>query len=64
LLFSQFKIMLDILEDYLEGRKFSFGRIDGTVTGEKRQQVRERRRADGSMEVGKNPSNMRSAGVK
>ncbi|EKU23483.1 myb domain-containing protein [Nannochloropsis gaditana CCMP526] len=39
LLFSQFKIMLDILEDYLEGRKFSFGRIDGTVTGEKRQQM-------------------------
>jgi len=39
LIFSQFKIMLDILEDYLEGRGFSFGRIDGTITGDKRQQV-------------------------
>ncbi|KAL7559116.1 hypothetical protein ACA910_017527 [Epithemia clementina (nom. ined.)] len=37
LIFSQFKIMLDILEDYLEGRKMSFGRIDGSITGLQRQ---------------------------
>lgn len=37
LIFSQFKIMLDVLEDYLGSRGFSFGRVDGSVTGDKRQ---------------------------
>lgn len=37
LIFSQFKIMLDVLEDYLASRGFSFGRVDGSVTGDKRQ---------------------------
>lgn len=37
LIFSQFKIMLDVLEDYLQSRAFSFGRVDGSVTGDKRQ---------------------------
>jgi SNF2 family DNA or RNA helicase len=37
LLFSQFKIMLDILEDYLDARKFRFERIDGSITGHLRQ---------------------------
>jgi len=37
LIFSQFKIMLDILEDYLADRKHSFSRIDGSITGLKRQ---------------------------
>lgn len=37
LIFSQFKIMLDVLEDYLQSRGFSFGRVDGSVTGDKRQ---------------------------
>jgi SNF2 family DNA or RNA helicase len=37
LLFSQFKIMLDILEDYLHARQFGFERIDGSITGHKRQ---------------------------
>ncbi len=37
LLFSQFKIMLDILEDYLNLRRFGFERIDGSITGHKRQ---------------------------
>lgn len=37
LLFSQFKIMLDILEDYLDGRGMTFSRIDGSITGLKRQ---------------------------
>merc|ERR1711871_1470529 len=37
LIFSQFRIMLDIIEDYLIMKKFSYDRIDGTVTGKKRQ---------------------------
>jgi SNF2 family DNA or RNA helicase len=37
LLFSQFKIMLDILEDYLHARNFRFERIDGSITGHLRQ---------------------------
>lgn len=37
LLFSQFKIMLDILEDYLSNRQMKFERIDGSITGNKRQ---------------------------
>ena len=37
LLFSQFKIMLDILEDYLRYRVFPFERIDGGITGNDRQ---------------------------
>ena len=37
LLFSQFKIMLDIIEDYLNLRKFKCERIDGSITGLKRQ---------------------------
>jgi SNF2 family DNA or RNA helicase len=37
LLFSQFKIMLDIIEDYLHLRRFKFERIDGSITGMKRQ---------------------------
>ena len=37
LLFSQFKIMLDIIEDYLHLRKFKCERIDGSITGLKRQ---------------------------
>jgi chromodomain-helicase-DNA-binding protein 7 len=37
LIFSQFKIMLDILEDYLNVREMKFERIDGSITGHKRQ---------------------------
>ena len=37
LLFSQFKIMLDIIEDYLHLREFKCERIDGSITGLKRQ---------------------------
>lgn len=37
LLFSQFKIMLDIIEDYMHLRRFKFERIDGSITGMKRQ---------------------------
>jgi SNF2 family DNA or RNA helicase len=42
LIFSQFKIMLDILEDYLQARKMKFERIDGSITGNKRQQAIDR----------------------
>jgi hypothetical protein len=37
LLFSQFRIMLDILEDYLHVRNYSYERVDGAVTGARRQ---------------------------
>lgn len=37
LVFSQFKIMLDILQDYLALRGFKFERIDGNITGNERQ---------------------------
>jgi SNF2 family DNA or RNA helicase len=42
LLFSQFKIMLDILEDYFVARGTKFERIDGSITGNKRQQAIDR----------------------
>lgn len=37
LIFSQFRIMLNIIEDYLIYKGFSFDRVDGTITGRKRQ---------------------------
>eukprot|EP00934_Nitzschia_sp_Nitz4_P009022 Nitzschia sp. Nitz4//scaffold97_size77645//18109//25086//NITZ4_005513-RA/size77645-augustus-gene-0.24-mRNA-1//1//CDS//3329560641//9012//frame0 len=37
LLFSQFKIMLDVLEDYLHCKGLKFERIDGSITGHRRQ---------------------------
>lgn len=42
LVFSQFKIMLDIIEDYLSLKKFKFERIDGSITGKKRQMAIDR----------------------
>jgi SNF2 family DNA or RNA helicase len=42
LLFSQFKIMLDILEDYLAARELKTERIDGSITGHKRQMAIDR----------------------
>jgi len=42
LIFSQFKIMLDILEDYLNLRQFKYERIDGSITGHKRQNAIDR----------------------
>lgn len=42
LIFSQFKIMLDILEDYLNLREMKYERIDGSITGNKRQQAIDR----------------------
>jgi chromodomain-helicase-DNA-binding protein 6 len=37
LIFSQFRIMLNIIEDYLNLRYYSYERVDGAVTGKKRQ---------------------------
>jgi hypothetical protein len=37
LIFSQFRMMLDILEDYLLLRRYLYERIDGAITGAKRQ---------------------------
>ena len=42
LLFSQFKIMLDLIEDYLVSRGMKMERIDGSITGQKRQQAIDR----------------------
>jgi len=42
LIFSQFKIMLDIIEDYLSLREFKQERIDGSITGKKRQMAIDR----------------------
>lgn len=39
LIFSQFKIMLDIIEEYLFHSQFSYSRIDGDIIGKKRQYV-------------------------
>lgn len=50
LIFSQFKIMLDILEDYFSARKMKFERIDGSITGNKRQQAIDRFQSPGTAE--------------
>jgi len=50
LIFSQFKIMLDILEDYLKLRNFKAERIDGSITGRQRQMAIDRFQARGSMD--------------
>lgn len=45
LMFSQFKICLDVLEDYLKERDMQFERIDGSITGKQRQQAIDRYQA-------------------
>ncbi len=42
LIFSQFRTMLDILEDFLAFRGFSYERVDGAITGKKRQSAIDR----------------------
>ena len=42
LIFSQFRIMLNILEDYLDLRGYAYERVDGAVTGKKRQSAIDR----------------------
>eukprot|EP00550_Attheya_septentrionalis_P007683 CAMPEP_0198281478 /NCGR_PEP_ID=MMETSP1449-20131203/1401_1 /TAXON_ID=420275 /ORGANISM="Attheya septentrionalis, Strain CCMP2084" /LENGTH=2448 /DNA_ID=CAMNT_0043977257 /DNA_START=144 /DNA_END=7490 /DNA_ORIENTATION=+ len=46
LIFSQFKIMLDVLEDFLHARAMKYERIDGSITGNKRQMAIDRFQAD------------------
>jgi len=46
LIFSQFKIMLDIIQDYLALRKMKAERIDGSITGNKRQRAIDRFQAE------------------
>jgi hypothetical protein len=48
LIFSQFRIMLDILEDYLAYKNYSYERVDGAVTGKKRQSAIDRYSAPGA----------------
>ena len=55
LLFSQFKIMLDIIEDYLHLRDFKCERIDGSITGLKRQAAIDRFQAKHGSENGREP---------
>ncbi|KAG2523981.1 hypothetical protein BBO99_00005061 [Phytophthora kernoviae] len=42
LIFSQFKIMLDIVQDYLALRRYNCERIDGNITGNERQSAIDR----------------------
>ena len=46
LIFSQFKIMLDIIQDYLALRKMKVERIDGSITGNKCQRAIDRFQAE------------------
>jgi SNF2 family DNA or RNA helicase len=48
LIFSQFKIMLDILQDYLALRRYNCERIDGNITGNERQTAIDRYCREGS----------------
>lgn len=42
LIFSQFKIMLNLIEDLVELRGYPYERIDGDVTGIRRQEAMDR----------------------
>ena len=42
LLFSQFTMLLDLLEDYIRLRAYTYERLDGNVRGEQRQQAIDR----------------------
>eukprot|EP00536_Pseudo-nitzschia_multiseries_P008966 jgi/Psemu1/199531/e_gw1.239.51.1 len=55
LIFSQFKIMLDILEDYLHFRQYRFERIDGSITGHKRQSAIDRFQDPSQTKAGQEP---------
>lgn len=53
LLFSQFTMMLTILEDYLHLRGFKYERIDGSITGKKRQAAIDRFQSNQGIENGR-----------
>ena len=42
LIFSQFRIMLNIIEDYMIMKGYSFERVDGSITGRQRQNAIDR----------------------
>ena len=44
LIFSQFKIMLNVLEELLQAREYVYERLDGAVTGNVRQRAIDRAR--------------------
>ncbi|VDP14504.1 unnamed protein product [Soboliphyme baturini] len=48
LIFSQMVMMLDILQEYMELRKFNYQRLDGSIRGELRRQALDHFNADGS----------------
>ncbi|MCO5572462.1 hypothetical protein L7F22_026217 [Adiantum nelumboides] len=48
LIFSQFTMMLDLLEDYLNAKDYSYERIDGKIRGSERQAAIDRYSARGS----------------
>ena len=55
LVFSQFKIMLDILEDYFRLREMKYERIDGSITGRRRQMAIDRFQSDDESEGREKP---------
>ncbi|XP_037933405.1 chromodomain-helicase-DNA-binding protein Mi-2 homolog [Teleopsis dalmanni] len=50
LIFSQMTKMLDILEDFLEGEGYKYERIDGSITGNLRQEAIDRFNAPGAQQ--------------
>ncbi|KAL0268514.1 UNVERIFIED_CONTAM: hypothetical protein PYX00_010429 [Menopon gallinae] len=48
LIFSQMTKMLDLLEDYLDGEGYKYERIDGSITGNLRQEAIDRFNAPGA----------------
>lgn len=50
LIFSQMTKMLDILEDFLDGEGYKYERIDGTITGNIRQEAIDRFNAPGAQQ--------------
>lgn len=48
LIFSQMVLMLDILAQYLQYRRFPFQRLDGSIKGEVRRQALDHFNAEGS----------------
>jgi SNF2 family DNA or RNA helicase len=55
LLFSQFKNMLNIIQEYLELRGFKYERIDGNISGQKRQAAIDRFQSKNQVSSGSEP---------
>lgn len=50
LIFSQMVMMLDIIAEYLQHRRFSFQRLDGSIKGDMRKQALDHFNAEGSQD--------------